>query len=213
MDLYFSPLACSMATKIALYEAGATRRLSRGRSQDQTGAGRQFRLLRDQPARAGAGAAHRRRRDPDGKRRDPAICRRPFSEADVAPAGGASAAGCSSGSASSAPNCTRACSCRCSTSKAGDDVKSYTLAKQLSRLAYLERYLEGRDYLLDRFSVADAYLATVLNWSMATPMIDFNAYPAVKAYLARMRARPSIARALAEELELYKAEVARHKAA
>ncbi len=24
MDLYFSPLACSMATRIALYEAGAT---------------------------------------------------------------------------------------------------------------------------------------------------------------------------------------------
>ena len=26
MELYFSPLACSMATRIALYEAGATAR-------------------------------------------------------------------------------------------------------------------------------------------------------------------------------------------
>ena len=35
----------------------------------------------------------------------------------------------------------------------------------------------------------------------------------VKAYYERMRARPSIAKALAEEFALYKAELARHKAA
>ena len=29
MDLYFSPLACSMATRIALYEAGADATISR----------------------------------------------------------------------------------------------------------------------------------------------------------------------------------------
>ena len=32
MDLYFSPLACSMATRIALYEAGADANYHRGRS-------------------------------------------------------------------------------------------------------------------------------------------------------------------------------------
>jgi glutathione S-transferase len=35
----------------------------------------------------------------------------------------------------------------------------------------------------------------------------------VKAYHERLRTRPAIARAIAEEFELYKAEVARHKAA
>jgi glutathione S-transferase len=35
----------------------------------------------------------------------------------------------------------------------------------------------------------------------------------VKAYSERLRARPSVARAIAEELELYKAEVARHRTA
>jgi glutathione S-transferase len=35
----------------------------------------------------------------------------------------------------------------------------------------------------------------------------------VKAYYERLRARPSVAKAMAEELELYKAELARHKAA
>jgi glutathione S-transferase len=61
--------------------------------------------------------------------------------------------------------------------------------------------------------VADAYLTTVLNWSMATPMIDFSRYPAVKDYLERMKKRPAVAKALAEEFELYKAEIARHKQA
>ncbi len=97
--------------------------------------------------------------------------------------------------------------------KAGPEVKSYVLEKNLSRLDYLENYLKGRDYLLDHFSVADAYLVTVINWTMATPPIELAKWPAVKAYYERLRTRPSIAKAIAEEFELYKAEVARHKAA
>jgi glutathione S-transferase len=93
------------------------------------------------------------------------------------------------------------------------EVKAYTLEKYLSRLQHLDNYLKGREYLLDHFSVADAYLTTVLNWSIATPMIDFSKYPNVMAYLERMKERPAVARALAEEFELYKAEMARHKAA
>jgi glutathione S-transferase len=93
------------------------------------------------------------------------------------------------------------------------EVKSYTLEKYLSRLDYLDKYLRGREFLLDHFSVADAYLTTVLNWSIATPMIDFSKYPAVKDYLERMKKRPAVAKALAEEFELYKAEMARHKQA
>ena len=90
---------------------------------------------------------------------------------------------------------------------------TYTLAKGLSRLDYLNTYLEGREFLLDHFSVADAYLGTVLNWSMATPPIDLKKWPAINDYLSRFKTRPSVMKALAEELELYKAELARHKAA
>ena len=97
--------------------------------------------------------------------------------------------------------------------KAPQEVKTYILGKGLSRLDYLENYLKGREFLLDHFSVADAYLTTVLNWSIATPMIDFAKYPAVKDYLERMKRRPAVAKALAEEFELYKAEIARHKQA
>ncbi len=73
--------------------------------------------------------------------------------------------------------------------------------------------MKDREFLLDRFSVADAYLATILNWTRATPEIDLSAYPNVKAYLGRMRARPSVAAALAAEIPLYQAEAARRKAA
>jgi glutathione S-transferase len=79
-------------------------------------------------------------------------------------------------------------------------------------MAYLNDYLAGRDYLLDRFSVADAYLFTVLNWSTAAS-VDLAHWPAVKDYYSRMRQRPSIAKALAEERALYVEQQARRNAA
>jgi glutathione S-transferase len=92
-------------------------------------------------------------------------------------------------------------------------MKSYVLGKGLSRLDFLDNYLEDREFLLDHFSVADAYLVTVINWTMATPPIELAKWPAVKAYYERLRTRPSIARAVAEEFKLYQAELARHQAA
>ncbi len=62
------------------------------------------------------------------------------------------------------------------------------LEKNLSRLDYLDNYLKGRDFLLDHFSVADAYLVTVINWTMATPPIELAKWPNVKAYYERLRA-------------------------
>ena len=78
---------------------------------------------------------------------------------------------------------------------APQEAKTYALAKNLSRLDYLENYLKGREFLLDHFSVADAYLVTIINWTMATPPIELAKWPNVKAYHERLRARPSIAKA------------------
>ena len=47
---------------------------------------------------------------------------------------------------------------------------------------------------------------------MATPPIELAKWPTVKAYYERLRARPSVAKAVAEEFELYKAELARSRA-
>ena len=68
-------------------------------------------------------------------------------------------------------------------SKAPPDAKAYAAEIADSRLAYLDNHLTGREFLLDPFSVADAYLCTVLNWTRATP-IDLAKWPAVKDYYA-----------------------------
>jgi glutathione S-transferase len=88
-------------------------------------------------------------------------------------------------------------------------VKSYALQKYLPRMDHLERRLQGREFLLERLSVADAYLFVVLNWAAVTP-VALAEYPAVRAYHERLRKRPSIARAVAEELVLFRNEQARH---
>jgi glutathione S-transferase len=94
--------------------------------------------------------------------------------------------------------------------QAGDDVKTWALSKVKSRLDWVAAHLEGREFLTDEFSVADAYLFTVLNWTLAVPQIDLTKWPALDRYVARLRKRPSIAKAFEEELPLYRAEQARH---
>lgn len=93
----------------------------------------------------------------------------------------------------------------------GEEAKQHALEKGKSRLAYLNNYIMGRVFLLDRFTVADAYLYTVLNWNMATA-VDLARWPALQSYYQGMQERPSVAKAFNEELALYKAEQARHPA-
>lgn len=64
----------------------------------------------------------------------------------------------------------------------------------------------------ERICAADAYLYTVLNWTVPT-RVDLAAWPPIKSYHEYQQTRPSIAKAFLEELALYKAELARHKAA
>jgi glutathione S-transferase len=65
------------------------------------------------------------------------------------------------------------------------------------------------EFLLDRFSVADAYLVTVLNWASYVG-VDLAPWPAVSAYYQRLLQRPSIAKAVSEEWALYNEEQARN---
>jgi glutathione S-transferase len=96
--------------------------------------------------------------------------------------------------------------------KAPEGTRPYTLAKTRSRLDFLNAHLTGRDYLVDRFSVADAYLCAVLNWTMPT-QVDLTPWPAINDYHRRLAKRPSVARAISEEYALYEAELARHRTA
>src|SRR5579871_4975632 len=213
MDLYFSPLACSMATRIALYEAGesATYLEVDPKTKVVQKDGSDFRQVNP------LGLVSTLRTD-DGTvlTENAAILQY---VADRFPKAGL-------GSSSSLERSRlHQWLCFIGTElhkglfvplldkKAPAEVKDYVLSKNLSRLDFLENHLKGREFLLDHFTVADAYLVTVINWTMATPPIELAKWPTVKAYYERLRARPSIAKAMAEEFELYKAELARQKAA
>jgi glutathione S-transferase len=91
-------------------------------------------------------------------------------------------------------------------------VKRYSREKLPRRMETLQAHLRGREFLLDEFSIADAYLATILNWAQAT-QVDLKQWPAVYEYHQRMLQRPSIAKAAGEEFAMYKEEVARRKRA
>jgi glutathione S-transferase len=70
------------------------------------------------------------------------------------------------------------------------------IEKLTPRLSYLESELKGRPYLLPSgFSVADAYLFTLLNWAGFT-RVDLAPYPALVKYAERIRARPKVQEAL-----------------
>jgi glutathione S-transferase len=213
MELYFSPLACSMATRIALYEAGADATYLEvdPKTKVVLKDGSDFRKVNP------LGLVPTLRTD-DGVvlTENAAILqyvadRLPKAELGTAP--GIDRSRLHQWLCFIGTELHKGLFVPLLDKKAVPDVKSYVLEKNLSRLDYLENYLKGRDYLLDHFSVADAYLVTVINWTMATPPVELAKWPTVNAYYERLRARPSVAKAIAEEFELYKAELARHKAA
>jgi glutathione S-transferase len=89
--------------------------------------------------------------------------------------------------------------------KAPEEAKAYALAKVQSRLDWVAKRLEGRTTILEKLSVADAYLFTVLNWTIVTP-IEIAKWPAIASYMKSMHARPAVAKAFAEERALYMKE-------
>ncbi|MEX3773418.1 glutathione transferase GstA [Pseudomonas sp. MYb118] len=81
-----------------------------------------------------------------------------------------------------------------------EEVKTQIKEKLFKRFAVLCQTLERQDYLLaSGFSVADAYLFTVLRWA-AGFAIDLQRWPALAKFQARIGQRPSVSAALAAEL-------------
>ncbi len=80
-----------------------------------------------------------------------------------------------------------------------EDAKQVFRDRLHARLKTLEAHLTTHDYLTGRsFSIADAYLFTVLNW--AQPMkIDLAGYPHIESYRARILARPAVQEAMKAE--------------
>lgn len=211
MQLYFSPLACSMASRIALYEADAKARFVEvDPKTKRTADGEDFHAVNP------LGLVPVIRTDAGEVLTENAailqyIADR-FPEAEMAPRGGMARTRLQQWLSFVGTELHKAIFMPLFDRGLPETEKARVLERCDRRLAYLDGYLDGREFLLDSFSIADAYLVTVLNWCQATP-VDLKRFPAVLEYSENLRQRPSVARALAEEGALYAAGQARHKAA
>ncbi len=211
MQLYFGPLACSMATRIALYEAGADvtfTEVDTRAKRTQDGADYlAINPLGQVPALRIAGD--------DVLLENQAILQYvpdQFPARKPPPPPGRERARLQQWLSFVSTELHKAVYIPLLMRDAPEGAKAYAREIAPKRFAALERHLAGREFLLAGFTVADAYLTTVLNWSGASG-IDLAQWPAVKAYFERMKRRPSVAKALAEEFALYQQEQARRKAA
>jgi glutathione S-transferase len=79
------------------------------------------------------------------------------------------------------------------------EAKSKTIDTFGKRLGVVEKALQGKDYLTGKaFSVADAYLFTIVNWA---PMlgIDLSPWPTVVQFQKRVASRPAVQKTLQAE--------------
>jgi glutathione S-transferase len=83
------------------------------------------------------------------------------------------------------------------------EAKAYAVGTALpARFDFLDAALADKPFLVgDTFTVADAYLVTVLIWCPAIK-VELARWPAIASYRARMTARPHARRAIAEERAL-----------
>jgi glutathione S-transferase len=212
MELYFSPMACSLASRIALYEAGAgdVGFIEVDPKSKRTPDGADYReiyplglvpLLRLDDgsllSENGAILQYIASRYPDAK---------------LAPTDELGRARLQQWLCFIGTELHKALFIPLFDKNAPEGTRAHTLKRYESRLNYLDKHLTGREFLLDRFSIADAYLYTVLNWTTPTG-VELRPWPAIKCCYETLQTRPSIAKAFIEEMALYKAELARHKAA
>jgi len=80
-----------------------------------------------------------------------------------------------------------------------EEAKAIFRERLATRFAYVDKHLAQNDYLMGKsFSVADAYLFVVTNWT--TPLkIDLSGYPNLLAYRKRVGARPAVQAAMKAE--------------
>jgi len=80
-----------------------------------------------------------------------------------------------------------------------EEYKTIVRGNLAKRLALLDQALAGKQYLMgSAFTAADAYAFTILRWSPFTK-VDLSPYANIKAFMARMEARPKVQQTLKEE--------------
>ena len=80
-----------------------------------------------------------------------------------------------------------------------DEFKAITRKALEKKFHYVNEELNDKQWLMGlRFSVADAYLFTVLRWAQALKL-EIGDLKNIEAFIERMKARPAVAAALAAE--------------
>ena len=204
MELFFSPMACSLASRTVLYEVGADARFTQVDSKaKRTLDGRdywQINPMGQVPAL----------RTPEGwvLTENPAVLQylaEAWPEAGLLPAAADARARVRQWLGFIGTELHKAVFVPLLDAKASADVKAYAMDKAALRLATLEAHLQRHDYLEGSYGIADIYLAVVLNWAPYAG-VDLAAWPAVQAYHRRIGQREAVARALREEFALYQEE-------
>ncbi len=80
--------------------------------------------------------------------------------------------------------------------KINAETKEQTIAAVGKKLDWLTKKLDAKQYLMgDTFTVADGYLFTVLNWGQWVG-VDIAKWPVLAGFMARVSARPQVQEAL-----------------
>ena len=205
MDLYFSPLACSLATRIALYEAGLD---AETRFHNVTLSTKRYDDDRDFIAVTAKGQV------PALVTRDGSLLTENAAVlqyvADLAPASRLAPAPADpmryqlqQWLSFVGTELHKQVFGVVYNAKAPAEAKAFALGEVLpAKLAVADAAVTDRPFLVgDSFTVADAYLLTTLNWARHCK-VDFAPLPALAAYHARMLARPQVKRAYKDERAL-----------
>jgi len=80
-----------------------------------------------------------------------------------------------------------------------DEFKKISKENLAKRFDWLDKQLAGKQYLMgDTFTVADAYLFTILRWSERVKL-DLSKWTNITAYMQRVQARPKVQEAMKAE--------------
>lgn len=83
--------------------------------------------------------------------------------------------------------------------KNADEVKDNAKRNLAKRFAYVEKRLAESPFLMgDTFTIADAYLFVMLNWTGLLG-VDLAQFPRLRDFHARVKARPAVQKAMAGE--------------
>ena len=215
MDLYYGPLACSMASRIAIYEAGAAVNFIYVDIHTNP----QARLLADGsdyfPINPMGQVPAVRTDAGDLITENPVVLQYvadQFPQSQLAPVDGIQHYRLLQWLNFISTELHKATYIPLLDRNGNDGAKAFARQKLPLRFNRLNGHLQDRSFLLEGFTVADAYLFTVLNWSPYAG-IDLSAWPAVSTYFQRLSQRPSIARAISEESELFAQEQRRRASA